>query len=61
MASNDNENLYAVLGLKKECTATELRTAYKKLALVSFFFFIEIQNSDWILMPGFGVLHVISI
>lgn len=38
MASNDNENLYAVLGLKKECTATELRTAYKKLALVSFFF-----------------------
>ncbi|XP_010487217.1 PREDICTED: uncharacterized protein LOC104765231 [Camelina sativa] len=37
MASSNNEkseeNLYAVLGLKKECTTTELRTAYKKLAL----------------------------
>jgi DnaJ-class molecular chaperone len=28
-----NENLYAVLGLKKECSKTELRSAYKKLAL----------------------------
>lgn len=40
MASNNsekiNDNLYAVLGLKKECSTTELRTAYKKLALVSF-------------------------
>ncbi|XP_019194186.1 PREDICTED: dnaJ homolog subfamily B member 3 isoform X2 [Ipomoea nil] len=27
------DDLYAVLGLKKECTASELRTAYKKLAL----------------------------
>lgn len=26
-------DFYAVLGLKKECTATELRNAYKKLAL----------------------------
>ncbi|ESQ48567.1 hypothetical protein EUTSA_v10021462mg [Eutrema salsugineum] len=37
MASNNseksNDDLYAVLGLKKECTTTELRTAYKKLAL----------------------------
>ncbi|EOA29632.1 hypothetical protein CARUB_v10014542mg [Capsella rubella] len=33
MGSNNNENLYAVLGLKKECTTTELRSAYKKLAL----------------------------
>ncbi|XP_010542372.1 PREDICTED: dnaJ homolog subfamily B member 6 [Tarenaya hassleriana] len=29
----NNDNLYAVLGLKKECTVTELRSAYKKLAL----------------------------
>jgi DnaJ family protein B protein 6 len=29
--SND---LYQVLGLNKECTDTELRSAYKKLALV---------------------------
>lgn len=27
-------DFYAVLGLKKECSATELRNAYKKLALV---------------------------
>ncbi|CAF2079029.1 unnamed protein product [Brassica oleracea] len=34
MASNNgNDDLYAVLGLNKECTSTELRTAYKKLAL----------------------------
>ncbi|CAH8293922.1 unnamed protein product [Eruca vesicaria subsp. sativa] len=37
MALNINEkgsdNLYDLLGLKKECTTTELRTAYKKLAL----------------------------
>ncbi|KAH0934212.1 hypothetical protein HID58_011329 [Brassica napus] len=37
MASNSNEkgndDLYAVMGLKKECTTTELRSAYKKLAL----------------------------
>ncbi|KAL0707868.1 hypothetical protein Bca4012_074294 [Brassica carinata] len=37
MASNNiekgNDNLYSLLGLKKECTTTELRTAYKKLAL----------------------------
>lgn len=31
-----NDNFYSLLGLKKECTTTELRTAYKKLALVSF-------------------------
>lgn len=38
MTSNkgNNDDLYAVLGLNKECTTTELRTAYKKLALVSF-------------------------
>lgn len=29
-------DFYAVLGLKKECSATELRTAYKKLALVRY-------------------------
>jgi DnaJ-class molecular chaperone len=29
--SND---FYQVLGLDKDCTATELRNAYKKLALV---------------------------
>ncbi|KAK9228917.1 hypothetical protein WN944_021874 [Citrus x changshan-huyou] len=28
-----NSDFYAVLGLNKECTATELRNAYKKLAL----------------------------
>ncbi|KFK38792.1 hypothetical protein AALP_AA3G161000 [Arabis alpina] len=34
MASNNsNDDLYGVLGLKKECTTTELRSAYKKLAL----------------------------
>lgn len=29
-----SSDFYAVLGLNKECTATELRNAYKKLALV---------------------------
>ncbi|XVF25264.1 hypothetical protein REPUB_Repub13aG0198200 [Reevesia pubescens] len=29
----ENNDFYAVLGLNKECTPTELRTAYKKLAL----------------------------
>ncbi|KAJ0249312.1 Chaperone DnaJ-domain superfamily protein [Hirschfeldia incana] len=33
MASKGNDDLYAVLGLKKECTTVELRSAYKKLAL----------------------------
>ncbi|XP_057981909.1 uncharacterized protein LOC131167111 isoform X2 [Malania oleifera] len=35
MAAEEDKSsdLYAVLGLKKECTATELRNAYKKLAL----------------------------
>lgn len=28
-----SSDFYAVLGLNKECTATELRNAYKKLAL----------------------------
>ncbi|KAJ0244770.1 Chaperone DnaJ-domain superfamily protein [Hirschfeldia incana] len=31
--NNSNDDLYAVLGLNKECTTTELRSAYKKLAL----------------------------
>ncbi|XAR67557.1 hypothetical protein NMG60_11002351, partial [Bertholletia excelsa] len=30
---NKSEDFYAVLGLKKECSAEELRNAYKKLAL----------------------------
>lgn len=36
MASGEekSDDFYAVLGLNKECTATELRNAYKKLALV---------------------------
>ena len=48
-----NDDLYAVLGLEKECTASELRNAYKKLALVRignlflttllFLFFFTIQ------------------
>lgn len=29
-----SSDFYAVLGLKKECTETELRNAYKKLAMV---------------------------
>lgn len=35
MAAEDDKNndFYAVLGLKKECSETELRNAYKKLAL----------------------------
>ncbi|KAK3413586.1 hypothetical protein EUGRSUZ_I02134 [Eucalyptus grandis] len=35
MANGDekSEDLYAVLGLNKECTTSELRSAYKKLAL----------------------------
>ncbi|KAJ4717728.1 Chaperone DnaJ [Melia azedarach] len=35
MASGEekSDDFYAVLGLNKECTATELRNAYKKLAL----------------------------
>ncbi|KAH6793296.1 Chaperone DnaJ-domain superfamily protein [Perilla frutescens var. hirtella] len=32
-AADKNNDFYAVLGLKKECTSTELRHAYKKLAL----------------------------
>lgn len=28
-----NDDLYAVLGLKKECSEAELKNAYKKLAL----------------------------
>lgn len=32
--ADESNDFYAVLGLKKECTATELRHAYKKLALV---------------------------
>lgn len=31
------DDFYAVLGLKKECTGSELRKAYKKLALVRVF------------------------
>lgn len=53
MASNNSEkgseNLYALLGLKKECTNLELRSAYKKLALVSFssfFFLLNLFYSD---------------
>lgn len=36
MAGGEDKSgdFYAVLGLKKECTASELRDAYKKLALV---------------------------
>ncbi|KAL2516492.1 Chaperone DnaJ-domain superfamily protein [Forsythia ovata] len=36
MAAEDDKNndFYAILGLKKECTAAELRIAYKKLALI---------------------------
>ncbi|CAN8259401.1 unnamed protein product [Cochlearia groenlandica] len=33
MASNNRDDLYGVLGLKKECTSSDLRSAYKKLAL----------------------------
>jgi len=29
-----NSDFYSVLGLEKECTPTELRNAYKKLAMV---------------------------
>ena len=32
--SEDSEDIYAVLGLKKECSAADLKSAYKKLALV---------------------------
>ena len=32
--SEDSEDLYAVLGLNKECSAADLKSAYKKLALV---------------------------
>lgn len=46
MAAEDDkkDDLYAVLGLNKECTAAELRTAYKKLAMVSIFF-VHINSS----------------
>lgn len=47
-----SEDFYAVLGLKKECTAAELKDAYKKLAKVgkfmadvsSVFFFPLLQS-----------------
>ncbi|XP_022953656.1 dnaJ homolog subfamily B member 6-like [Cucurbita moschata] len=32
--NHKNDDLYAVLGLKKECTEAELRNAYKKLAMI---------------------------
>ncbi|KAL1212096.1 Chaperone protein dnaJ 6 [Cardamine amara subsp. amara] len=32
-SDKSNDNLYAVLGLNKECSTTDLRSAYKKLAL----------------------------
>lgn len=36
VASGDGgSNLYAVLGLKKECSDAELKVAYRKLAMVS--------------------------
>lgn len=34
-------DLYAVLGLKKECTEADLKIAYKKLALVWYFVLIR--------------------
>ena len=34
-ADDKRSDFYAVLGLKKECSAAELKNAYKKLALVS--------------------------
>lgn len=40
MAAGDQEkgdDFYTRLGLKKECSSTELRDAYKKLALVLVF------------------------
>lgn len=50
-----NDDLYAVLGLKKECTEAELKNAYKKLALVilinygshSFIFCIFVKLLDF--------------
>ncbi|KAG8380201.1 hypothetical protein BUALT_Bualt07G0168800 [Buddleja alternifolia] len=33
MSAEGSNDFYGVLGLKKECTTTELRNAYKKLAL----------------------------
>ena len=41
--ANGNEksrDFYSVLGLDKECTASDLRIAYKKLAMVSFLFLL---------------------
>ena len=32
--NEQNDDLYGVLGLKKECTKAELKNAYKKLAMV---------------------------
>lgn len=45
-----SRDFYAVLGLQKECTASELKDAYKKLALVSnsspiFFLFSPLTKS----------------
>ena len=34
-AGEAGSDLYAVLGLKKECSDTELKVAYRKLAMVS--------------------------
>jgi len=34
-AAAAGSDLYAVLGLKKECSDTELKVAYRKLAMVS--------------------------
>jgi preprotein translocase subunit Sec63 len=48
---NKGNDFYAVLGLNKECTDSDLRNAYKKLALVriynlnTLFFFLSSINS----------------
>ena len=36
-SGENNDDFYAVLGLNKECTPTELKNAYKKLAMVRVF------------------------
>jgi len=45
-ASAPGADLYAVLGLSRECTDAELRVAYRRLAMVRPFF---LRRASWLI------------
>jgi hypothetical protein len=60
---NKGNDFYAVLGLNKECTDSDLRNAYKKLALVRIynlntFFFFYYQLCFFMSFIQMGVLKI---